>query len=84
MPRRTINIQLRRDRSIELDTTAKIKLAGVWSEIELVLLRIQREMAVGEMDSVMAGSYVQCIAKIKDEFQSIAIEGEKIKEESKS
>lgn len=72
-------IQLRRNRSIELDDRAKKKLADCWDENELVLLRLQREMAVEEEDELMALAYVRAITKLKDEFQAIAIEGETIK-----
>lgn len=72
-------IQIHRNRKIELDKKAKQKLTGAWDEIELVLLRIQRELAVESEDPTEAGFFVKALAKIKDEFQNIAIEGETMK-----
>lgn len=77
-------IQISRNRSIELDREAKLKLEGVYPEIELVLLRLQRELCVDSTDMVEAGYYAKCMAKIRDEFQQITIEGKAIKlEENK-
>ena len=78
---KSVQIQLRRNRTIELDREAKLRLSEVWGETELVLLRLQRELAVEEGDDLMALAYVRALAKIKDEWQAITIEGEKIKKE---
>lgn len=75
------NIHLRRTRSIELDKQALRKLSEAYPEINLVLLRLQRELCVDSGDSTEKGYRAEALAKIINEFEQIALDGETLKKE---
>lgn len=70
------HIQLSRNRGIELDRTANLKLADSWDEIQMVLYRIQRKFSVESGDPLEKAYRVEALTDIIDEFQEIALQGE--------